>query len=325
MSKKKDSAKKRLKSSSGGFGARRSRGGKRSADRYGNGGKKNKQILVGIAALLILLGFIWYFTGSKYRMSPQSGESETGTQREAENIAAPETSLNFTESQYGIEMIYARGGTFMMGCGPEQGDDCYKYEEAPRQIVLSDFYIGKYEVTQAQWRAVMGDNPANFKGDDMPVENVSWNDAQKFIEKLNNATGKTYRLPTEAEWEYAARGGSKSRGYKYSGSDNVDDVAWYDSNSGNTPHPVGTKSANELGIYDMSGNVWEWVNDWYGEFSGEQQANPKGPDKGKFRVIRGGGWGSYAKGTRVSNFYSNDPIKRHKILGFRLACEPTTN
>jgi len=206
-----------------------------------------------------------------------------------------------------------------MGCTPEQGEDCYEYEDTARLVTLSDFYIGKYEVTQAQWEAVMSGNPSNFKGDDLPVENVSWNEIQEFIGKLNQSTGREYRLPTEAEWEYAARGGRRNRAYKYSGSNNVGEVAWFEGNSEKTTHPVGTKKANELGLHDMSGNVWEWVSDWYGDYDNDQRKDPGGPDQGTSRVIRGGGWGSYARGVRVSNFYNNNPDNRYNILGFRLA------
>ena len=151
-----------------------------------------------------------------------------------------------------IEMVFVQGGTFMMGATPEQGGDCHDDEKPAHQVTLSEYSIGKYEVTQGQWKEVMSDNPSYFKGDDnLPVENVSWGDVQEFIRKLNKKTGESYRLPTEAEWEYAARGGSQSREYKYSGSNNVNDVAWYWDNSEGKTHPVGTKEANELGIYDM--------------------------------------------------------------------------
>ena len=159
-------------------------------------------------------------------------------------------------------------------------------------------------------------NPLNFKGgDNLPVELVSWNDAQEFIKRLNEKTNKNYRLPTEAEWEYAARGGSQSRKYKYSGSNNIDEVAWYKGNSGSRTHPVGMKKANELGIYDMSGNVWEWVNGWYGKYSSSPQTNPQG----SYRVIRGGGWGSDAGNARVSHRSFTAPGDRYCALGFRLA------
>ena len=225
-----------------------------------------------------------------------------------------------SKSQFGIEMVFVQGGTFMMGATPEQGNDCLEREKPVHQVTLSEYYIGKYEVTQGQWKEVMSGNLSRFTGDDnLPVENVSWDDVQEFIRKLNGKTGENYRLPTEAEWEYAARGGSQSRGYKYSGSNTLGDVAWYDNNSGNKTHPVGTKKANELGIYDMSGNVWEWVEDWYGEYSDNAQTNPAGPLMGSYRVNRGGSWDYVARNARVSFRNFSDPGSRYDSLGFRLA------
>ena len=157
-------------------------------------------------------------------------------------------------------------------------------------VLVSDYYIGKYEVTQAQWKAVMKKNNSTFKGDNLPVETVSWYDVQEFLSKLNKQTGKKYRLPTEAEWEYAARGGNKSLGYQYAGSQTLGDVAWYKDNSKGTTHDVGTKLPNEIGLFDMCGNVWEWCNDWYGAYSKSALINPKGPKSGEFRVYRGGGF-----------------------------------
>ena len=187
-----------------------------------------------------------------------------------------------------------------------------------RVTLTNDYYIGKYEVTQALWQAVMGSNPSNFKGDALPVEQVSWNDCQDFISKLNAMTGKRFRLPTEAEWEYAARGGKKSRGYQYSGSKTLGDVAWYDGNSGSKTHAVGTKQPNELGIYDMAGNVWEWCQDWYGSYSSSSQTNPTGAVSGSGRVNRGGSRDSVARVCRSSYRTSNSPGFRISILGLRL-------
>jgi formylglycine-generating enzyme required for sulfatase activity len=207
------------------------------------------------------------------------------------------------------EMVNVKGGTFTMGCTSEQGNDCLNAEKPAHQVTLSDFQIGKYEVTQVQWTAMMGDNPSSFKGENLPVENVSWDDVQEFIRKLNEMTGGNYRLPTEAEWEYAARGGSQSRGYKYSGSNDAGDVAWFRDNSERMTHPVGTKKANELGIHDMSGNVFEWVNDWFGNYGGGVQI-PQGASLGSGRVIRGGGWLIDARPARVSARYGLDPGRR---------------
>ena len=199
-----------------------------------------------------------------------------------------------------IDMIRVEAGTFTMGATPEMKNP-WKDEKPAHQVTLTnDYYIGKYEVTQALWKAVMGNNPSRFKGDNLPVEWVSWDDCQEFISKLNNITGKKFRLPTEAEWEYAARGGKKSRGFQYSGSNNLSDVAWYDGNSGNKTHAVGTKQANELGIYDMSGNVCEWCQDWYDKYSSSSQVNPIGANSVSRRVIRGGNWLNYAGHCRSS-------------------------
>jgi formylglycine-generating enzyme required for sulfatase activity len=168
----------------------------------------------------------------------------------------------------------------------------------------------------------MGNNPSNFQNcDDCPVEMVSWDDAQAFIAKLNQRTGKHYRLPTEAEWEYAARGGSKSNGYTYSGSNDLNSVAWYIDNSGSKTHPVGQKQANELGIYDMTGNVWEWCQDWFGDYGKGIAQNPPGPSTGSYRVIRGGGGNSAAPDCRVaSRGYTTGGRGLH--LGFRLVLVP---
>ena len=218
------------------------------------------------------------------------------------------------------EMVFVQGGTFAMGCTPDQGGECYDDERPAYKVTLSSYYIGKSEVTQAQWEAVMGDNPSHFKGHNLPVESVSWNDIQEFIRKLNAQTGKQYRLPTEAEWEYAARGGNKSQGYKYSGNSNLNNVAWYKDNSGSTTHPVGIKSSNELGIYDMSGNVCEWCSDWYGAvYNHHTPTNPQGPSTGTGRVLRGGSWFDIAR-CRSAYRYYNAPDNRISNNGFRLAC-----
>jgi formylglycine-generating enzyme required for sulfatase activity len=222
-----------------------------------------------------------------------------------------------------LTMVAVKGGAFTMGCTPEQEGECDADDEKPvRSVTVGDFHIGKHEVTQRLWQQVMGDNPSNNKGGDLPVEQVSWNDIAKFIEELNKRTGKRYRLPTEAEWEYAARGGDKSRGYKYSGGDNIDEVAWYGGNSGGKMQSVGTKSANELGIHDMSGNALEWVNDWYGKYTGGEYTDPAGPPSGSIRVYRGGSWFGNAEGSRISFRTGNYPDDKHGDLGFRLALSP---
>ena len=168
----------------------------------------------------------------------------------------------------------------------------------------------------------MGKNPSYFNGENRPVESVSWNDIQEFIEKLNAKTGKKYRLPTEAEWEYAARGGTQSKGYKYSGSNDIGSVAWYTDDLSSQTHPVGQKQPNELGLYDMSGNVFEWCSDWYGSYSSGSQTNPTGPAKGSYRVLRGASWNYTAWFCRVSDRYFYAPSYRSGVFGFRLVCQP---
>ena len=217
-------------------------------------------------------------------------------------------------------MVGVQGGTFTMGATDEQGSDAWNVEKPAHSVSLSSFYIGQTEVTQELWEAVMGSNPSKFKGAKRPVEQVSWNDCQEFIRKLNAKTGKKFRFPTEAEWEYAARGGNRSKRYKYSGSNKIGDVAWY-GNSGHMTHDVATRRANELGIYDMSGNVWEWCNDWYWSdyYKIYPSNNPQGPTLGSDRVLRGGGWGSAARGCRVSCRSLSSPGYRYSSLGLRLA------
>ena len=218
-----------------------------------------------------------------------------------------------------IEMVKVEAGTFMMGATSEMQNP-YDDEKPVHQVALTnDYYMSKYEVTQALWQAVTGKNPSKFKGDNLPVERVSWNDCQVFIRNLNNMTGRKFRLPTEAEWEYAARGGKKSRGYQYSGSSNIYDVAWFDDINRNKKHPVGTKQANELGLYDMSGNVWEWCQDRYGSYSSSFQKNPTGAIMGEYRVFRGGRWGAKERIGRTSCRSYCTPDFSYFNLGLRLA------
>ena len=222
-----------------------------------------------------------------------------------------------------FDMIMVEGGTFTMGATPVQILDAEANERPVHEVTLSDYYIGETEVTQALWRAVMGKNPSYFKKrSSRPVDQVSWYDCQKFIKKLNKLTGRTFRLPTEAEWEFAARGGNESKGYKYSGSNSIDNVAWYRSNSGFVTHDVKTKFPNELGLYDMTGNVYEWCQDWYGSYSSSAQTNPTGPATGFFRVLRGGSWYHDAGDCRVSNRGSRAPEYGDHDYGLRLVLVP---
>ena len=218
-----------------------------------------------------------------------------------------------------IDMVKVEAGTFMMGATSEMQDP-FDDEKPVHQVTLTnDYYMGKYEVTQALWQSVMGSNPSKFKGDDFPVEQVSWNDCQEFISKLNNLTGKKFRLPTEAEWEYAARGGKKSRGYQYySGSSNISDVAWHAGNSRKKTHPVGKKQANELCIYDMTGNVGEWCQDRYDSYVSSSQTNPTGAVSGSNRVFRGGSWNGNARFCCLSYRDNGTPDYRDDYFGLRL-------
>ena len=248
----------------------------------------------------------------------QSNSTKGGT---VKHVATKASYSNGTLTVNGIKynMVWVEGGTFSMGATSEQGSDAWDSEKPVHSVTLSGFYIGKTEVTQALWKAVMGSNPSNSRGDNLPVEQVSWDDCQVFIRKLNALTGQNFRLPTEAEWEFACRGGNNSRGYKYSGSNYIDNVAWYCDNSGKKTHPVATKSPNELGFYDMSGNVMEWCSDWKGDYSSGAQTNPKGPYDGSCRVFRGGSWPEDARTCRSSYRYDCSPDYRDFDLGLRLS------
>ena len=227
----------------------------------------------------------------------------------------------FIDSATGMEFIFVKGGCFQMGdtFGDGEAD-----EKPVHEVCVDDFYLGKYEVTQGQWKKVMGSNPSHFKdlGDKCPVEMVSWNDTQEFISKFNSQSGKKYRLPTEAEWEYAARSGGKSE--KWVGTSNessLGDYAWYNANSGIKTHPVGQKKPNSLGIYDMTGNVWEWCGDWYADkyYENSSKSNPRGADSGSSRVLRGGSWDTSAQGARAAYRIWINPDNRYDFIGFRVS------
>lgn len=219
------------------------------------------------------------------------------------------------------EMIAVEGGTFTMGYSDNEFPEHTIYERPTHEVTLNDFKIAKYPVTQKQWMAIMDDSPNYFKGDNLPVENVSWDDAQLFISRLNEATGKNYRLPTESEWEYACRGGKSSAQNKYSGSNDLNRVGWCSFNSDRISHPVGTKAPNELGIYDMSGNVWEWCHDWAAAYTNEPKINPQGPETGDYRIIRGGSYISDYLKCRVSYRSSANPGEHSSEIGLRLALQ----
>ncbi len=269
------------------------------------------------------------WTGPLLNVSGDVGKNISGGSRsmrwevleEMENLVGSHIKFKVVASgknAYELEMVFVKGGTFMMGINNGENN-----ERPVHQVTLSDFSIGVYEVTQAQWRDVMGGNPSKFSGcDQCPVEQVSWNDVQQFITTLNSKTGKKYRLPTEAEWEYAARGGNQSRGYTYSGSNDFGLAAWCDGNSGSKTHAAGQKQANELGIYDMSGNVWEWCSDWYGPYTSASDVNPSGAYSGQYRVIRGGGCYYLPQGCSVAFRRGNSPDRSFGDLGFRLVLVP---
>jgi formylglycine-generating enzyme required for sulfatase activity len=225
-------------------------------------------------------------------------------------------------SQDSVEMetVFVQGGTFMMGCAEKQGRNCLGVKPA-RSITIKGFYIGKYEVTQTQWKAVMGsdNNPSHYMGDNLPVDGVSWEAAEEFISKLNGMTGRNYRLPTEAEWEYAALGGVQSQGYTYSGSNDADAVAWHGGNSGKQPHPVGMKQPNELRLYDMSGNACEWVSGRYGEYSNTALPNPSDSESDSLHVLRGGEWVNAAWNATVKGRTGSIGTGRPSTNGLRLA------
>ena len=247
------------------------------------------------------------------------GSGGQGQPDAAKPVSRPESKNRLIQvGNVQFEMVHVEGGTFRMGATEEQGEDAFDREKPVHRVTLSSYLIGKHEVTWALWQKVMR-NSTNNRGGDHPKMWVSWYDCQEFIEKLNARTGLKFRLPREAEWEYAARGGNRSKGYKYAGSDNLDEAGWYGGNSGNHTHPVGRKKPNELGLYDMSGNVWEWCQDWYGAYSSEAQTNPTGPQSGGYRVLRGGCFWYNARGCRVSSRNSDDPGSGYDYYGLRLA------
>lgn len=236
-----------------------------------------------------------------------------------------EACITFTVDNVSFDMVFVKGGTFEMG---EVKTEDNSFDIPKHQVTLSDFYIGKYEVTQDLWRAVMNDNPSEFRGENLPVNNISWYECQAFVRRLSNITNKKFVLPTEAQWEYAARGGVKSKGYNYSGSNNLNDVGWYNLNSDMTLHNVGIKKPNELGIYDMCGNSEEfcsdWYVDWYNVLYCKSEINPVGPDHGEdgMVVVRNGSWSSSNSGCRIS-VRSNFPSESGSaFIGFRLALIP---
>lgn len=254
--------------------------------------------------------------------SVNSKQSEGAILSENNTLSQQISSKTYTANGVSFDMMKVEAGTFTMGATSEMKDPS-DIEKPTHQVTLTnDYYIGKTEVTQALWRAVMGNNPSEFKGDNLPVESVSWNDCQKFISKLNSMTGQNFRLPTEAEWEFAARGGNYSNHYQYSGSNKLGDVAWYDGNSGSKTHAVATKQPNELGLYDMNGNVCEWCSDWLDDYSSSSQTNPTGPSSNYYRVLRGGSRYNDAMACRSSYRFGSEPDFSLSAHGLRLVLVP---
>ena len=242
----------------------------------------------------------------------------TVTTEDAEETASCTVTVISSHPAEPSDMVSVEGGTFTMGCSDNQ---CYydNREKPTHQVTLSSFKISTYLVTQEQWEALMGNNPSNFTGENLPVENVTWSEVQNFISRLNTHTGKNYRLPTEAEWEYAARGGKHSpNNNKFSGSNTLGEVGWFTGNSDNKTQPIGTKEPNELGIYDMSGNVNEWCNDWYALYTEDPQTNPQGPATGDQHVFRGGSCMETSETCRVAFRSSGNATYKNVTLGFRL-------
>lgn len=257
-----------------------------------------------------------------FRMQERSGEITLNAGELSKRVIIKQAASPWYES---IEMVDVESGSFYMGAQKESSanenydENAYMVESPVHRVTINNYAIGKYEVTQAQWVAAMGYNPSSMQGDDLPVENVTWEQIQDFISVLNEKSGKEYRLPTEAEWEFAAKGGNKSEGFKYSGYSVLGACGWYYSNSEATTHEVGTKYPNELGIYDMSGNVREWCNDWFDYYTSSEANNPNGPDYGSMKVNRGGSWTTPAVNCRNSYRHTDFPHESSQDLGFRLA------
>ena len=288
--------------------------------------RKRKFLWILLVAIICVFVFGWPLY-SKYGLSTANIECvDSEATEHIDSYIETAFDLNMT-------MIWVEGGEFLMGCTSEQGN-CDSDEQNVRRVTVDGFYIGMLEVTQSQWEKVMGTSIYQQKsktvydktygvGPDYPMYYVSWDEATEFCRLLSNKTGRTYTLPTEAQWEYAARGGKKAEGTKYAGSNVVDAVAWYTDNSGSTTHVCGSKRANALGIYDMSGNVWEWCKDWYASsYVSYDTNNPTGPSSGSHRVNRGGSWYNYASYCRVASRSFYAPSYCDSNLGFRVVCIP---
>ena len=267
-------------------------------------------------------------------MSEPVFDFETEEEGNGQSEIMPLDTVDYVENAFGLNlhMVYVKGGSFEMGATPEQGNDAYADEFPVHTVTLDDFFIGKYEITQWQWMMLMGaefarlvvedsSNTIDGVGANYPTYYVSWERAELFCQRLSAVTGRTYRLPTEAEWEYAARGGNRADGTKYAGSNDFNNVAWCQANS-EAVHPVGQKRPNGLGLYDMSGNVWEWCQDWFGDYSSSPSVNPQGPSVGSNRVFRGGSWYFPGESCRIS--YRSSILDKpawYIQIGFRVVRE----
>ncbi len=269
--------------------------------------------------IYVYLTLVLFATQVFAQTEGKHGKAAKGEPKKAEQPLDPKTKAVLQEIEN--NMVEVSAGTFTMGCTNPTDPECFAAEKPRRTITLQGFSISKFTVTQKIWKTIMGTDPSNKKCDDCPVVNVSWFDAQMFINKVNQLSDKNYRLPTEAEWEYAAKGGSQSHGYKYAGGNDAIEVAWYDTLLSHESHPVGKKQPNELGLYDMSGNVWQWCSDWYDEhyYSVGPSNNPKGPSSGSSRSLRGGSWWGPLNDVRVAYRDSYPPDSKDDDVGFRLA------
>lgn len=269
---------------------------------------------------LLLLSIILLFEGSLIAQVRSPDKTPVG-QIKVKDRSADMLRME-TASEIALHMVKVEGGNYTMGCPDPTGTSCYYWEKPAHNVSITTFYMAKYPVTQKEWRILVGNRPWFSKNcDECPVENVSWYDAQIFINTLNQLSGKNYRLPTEAEWEYAAAGGNRNEGYKYAGNDHIDAVAWYSGNSDKQIHVVGQKQPNQLGLFDMSGNVWQWCSDWFSDtyYNYSETDNPEGPKRDAYRVCRGGSWWSEARDCRISNRDRYPADARDDDVGFRIA------
>ena len=283
--------------------------------------------LVEYALDSISYGFGWISQVPQYavsvKLNPKRETSLAKPNHHSDTIPIPDATIKPYETFWvggvSFTMVSVKGGSFTMGVSPKRKIFSRVNERPAHQVILDNYMIGQTQVTQELWQAVMSDNPSCHKGNNLPVENVSWYDCQDFIQRLSQQTGRKFRLPTEAEWEFAARGGNKSKGYVYAGSNDIDEVGWCGDNSGETTHCVCTKAPNELDLYDMSGNVWEWCQDLYGKYDSVPCRNPQGPIEGSYRVYRGGDHWFNASFCRVFCRDGHNPESRNYYLGLRLA------